>query len=130
MKWFVIFTLFLVGCTKQNEQTKIVTNYKAATPTLTKTANIANGKKLYTSKACASCHQQDGTGMNGRLGADFVNDKIVLSKTDEVLFDSIKNGIKKNGKYMPPQKKILNDKEIIDVLAYIRSAFTKKPINE
>lgn len=132
MKFLIFVLLFIVGCTQQEKKSDVQTvkHHKAATPTLTKTADIENGQKLYVSKSCAACHQIDGTGMNGQLGADFVNDTIVLSRSDEVLFDSIKNGVKKNGKYMPPQKGILNDTEIIDVLAYIRVTFTKKIISE
>ncbi|MCO4782206.1 MAG: cytochrome c [Candidatus Cloacimonetes bacterium] len=128
MKWFCLSFILLIGCTSQEsvDSKKPVKYHKPATPTLTKSGDISKGKALYVSKACASCHQMDGMGMKGALGADFVNDTIVLSKTDEVLLDSIKNGIMKNGKYMPPQKKILKDQEMIDVLAYIRSAFTKK----
>jgi mono/diheme cytochrome c family protein len=57
------------------------------------------------------------------LAASFVDDKSRLAKSDAELLNSIKNGVVANGKVMPPQKDVLSDTEMRDVLAYIRKTF-------
>jgi mono/diheme cytochrome c family protein len=81
------------------------------------------GAAIYAAN-CVACHQTDGTGMNGVLAADFVNDATRLAKTDEQLLHSITNGVQGKG-VMPPQKDILSAQAIADVLAYIRATFGK-----
>lgn len=75
---------------------------------------------LVYGKICVACHQADGTGLNGMLAASFAQDKTRLAKTDEQLLTSIRNGITKDGRVMPPQKDVLTDEEMHNALAYIR----------
>ena len=82
----------------------------------------AAGEAVYM-RACAACHQKDGSGMNGMLAADFVKDKSRLAKSNEVLLNSIANGITLDNRIMPPQKDVLSEQERKDVLSYIRQTF-------
>ncbi len=100
-----------------------------------KKANKANGKKLFqkTAKpmACAQCHGKKGDG-TGKLGAAFKSPKAprnftCASTMKEVsagqMFWIIKNGSKGTG--MVAHKKTLKDKEIWDVIKYIRTDIMK-----
>ena len=101
----------------------------------TKKANKANGKKLYqkTSKpmACKMCHGAKGDG-TGKLGKAFKSPKAPRNFTCKAtmkkvsagqMFHIIKNGSKGTG--MVAHKKTLKDKEIWDVVKYIRTTFVK-----
>lgn len=79
------------------------------------------GADVYA-RVCAACHGQDGKGNGGITGADFVNDDSRLSKPNEELLASIKDGVDANPP-MPPQDGILSDEEMKDALAYIRTEF-------
>lgn len=83
------------------------------------------GADVYT-KNCVPCHQADGTGMGGMLGANFVADKTRLAKTDKELLTSIRDG--KTGKIgtMPPWGPSLSEVQRRDALAYIRKTFGEK----
>jgi hypothetical protein len=56
------------------------------------------------------------------MGADFVNDKTILAKTDGALLQSIFEG---KGR-MPPGKNILNVEQALNVIDYIRLSFGEK----
>lgn len=78
------------------------------------------GERIYI-MYCTSCHGYDGTGLNG-LGADFVNDKSILAKTDGTLLQSIFEG---KGR-MPPWKNLLSVEQALNVIDYIRINFGDK----
>ena len=82
--------------------------------------NPDGGESVYAAH-CAGCHQPDGQGMAGVLGADFVHDASRLSKTDAQLLTSIANGVP--GTVMPMFVDALSLQERKDVLAYIRREF-------
>lgn len=88
---------------------------------------IADGKAVYT-QYCLPCHQEDGTGvpnLNPPLRkSDWVNgDKTRLIK---VILEGLDEEIEVNGesynRLMAPHN-FLTDKEVADVLTYIRSNF-------
>lgn len=80
--------------------------------------------RLIFKSACASCHGPRGKG-NGVL-AKLMNVKMInfakslasKRKSDETIMGIIRKG---RGKFMPGWSGVLNDDEIIDVTAYIRS---------
>lgn len=80
------------------------------------------GKKVYAT-FCVACHQLDGKGLNGKLAANFVDDKTRLAKSDEELLAAITNGFKGNIGQMPPWGPVLKPKARRDVLAYVRKTF-------
>ena len=70
---------------------------------------------------CVACHGRDGKGNNG-AGADFVNDKTILAKTDGTLLQSIFEG---KGR-MPAWKSLLSVEQALSVIDYIRINFGDK----
>lgn len=72
---------------------------------------------------CVACHGTDGKANGGTTGANFVDDKSRLAKTDEELLKSIAEG--KTGPIgtMPPWKAVLSPQQMNDVLAYVRASF-------
>ncbi|MBI5344271.1 MAG: cytochrome c [Deltaproteobacteria bacterium] len=91
--------------------------------------DIEAGKAVYE-KYCRYCHGEKGLG-DGVVAtaltphpADFVNDAIRMSKSDEELLKSITDGIRRDiggeALSMPAWKSILTEKERHDVLAYVR----------
>jgi mono/diheme cytochrome c family protein len=86
------------------------------------------GKAKYEAN-CVGCHGATGKGDGPAAAAlnpkpqDHTDGKVMNSLTDKYLFDIIKNGgasVKKSP-IMPASSKKLNDQEISDVVAYIRS---------
>jgi len=62
--------------------------------------------------------------MKGRLAADFVGDKSRLAKSDAALLASIRQGYTgPTGAVMPGWGHQLTEKQMLDVLAYIRNRF-------
>lgn len=126
----VIFTLAMVssayaGKCPQPRKTK---SAPSGTAKMDKTAKAdkANGKKLYQKKAkpmaCAMCHGKKGDG-GGKLGKalkpsprDFTCKKTMKKVSAGQMFWIIKKGSKGTG--MAPMK--LKDKEIWDVIKYVR----------
>jgi len=82
------------------------------------------GKRIYMER-CAMCHGSDGRGNNG-MAPDFREEWHRLGKSDEELAENIRNGMRTPGKYYdsgpkPPQA--IDDRDLEDVLAYLRRAF-------
>ena len=137
----VVFSLFAVssafaGKCPQPRKTKTAPggiSKKDMTAKEYKKANAANGKKIYlkTAKpmACQMCHGKKGDG-GGKLGKalkpsprDFTCATTMKKVSAGQMFWIIKNGSKGTG--MVAHKKTLKDKEIWDVVKYVRSTFVK-----
>lgn len=87
--------------------------------------DAVKGKEVYE-RACMSCHQADGTGMGGTLGANFREDKTRLAKPDSALFKSIKEGMTGTIGTMPAggtDGESIAEQDIKNVIAYIRKEF-------
>lgn len=84
------------------------------------------GKKVFNS--CLACHGKNATGVPN-LGADLVHSTFIASKSDEELIAFIKRGRLPTDPEtrlkltMPPKggNPALNDKQLADVVAYLRS---------
>lgn len=108
-----LLLLTLIGCSQTTDppyELKVAHHDAARHP----------GERTYI-MYCTSCHGYDGQGLNG-MGADFVNDKTILAKTDGALLQSIFEG---KGR-MPPGKNILNVEQALNVIDYIRLSFGEK----
>ena len=133
----VVFSLFTVssafaGKCPQPRKTKKAPG-AISKKDMTAKANVANGKKIYlkTAKpmACSMCHGKKGDGA-GKLGKalkpsprDFTCAATMKKVSAGQMFYIIKNGSKGTG--MVAHKKTLKDKEIWDVVKYVRSTFVK-----
>lgn len=104
-----------------------------AIPAVLFSQSIDEGKQTFT-QFCGTCHGNTGLGdgpaaaaLNPKprnlQDADYMN-----TKTDEQLFNVIKNGGAENGfsPIMPPWGASLNDETIQSVVMYIRSLSEKK----
>ena len=133
----VVFSLFTVssafaGKCPQPRKTKKAPG-AISKKDMTAKANVANGKKIYlkTAKpmACSMCHGKKGDG-GGKLGKalkpsprDFTCAATMKKVSAGQMFYIIKNGSKGTG--MVAHKKTLKDKEIWDVVKYVRSTFVQ-----
>ncbi|MBS1142915.1 MAG: cytochrome c, class [Proteobacteria bacterium] len=84
----------------------------ASTPAFA--ANIAAGQQLY-SMHCAACHGPRGEGVVPEAPKFRMGER--LEQPDMVLMQSVKSG----KKTMPPFFGILQDAQILDVLAFVRT---------
>jgi len=128
---FTVSSAFAVKCPQPRKTKKapatVIKKDKTAK------ANAANGEKIYQKKAkpmaCQMCHGKKGDG-GGKLGKalkpkprNFTCAGIMKTISAGQMFHIIKNGSKGTG--MVAHKKTLKDKEIWDVVKYIRSTFGK-----
>jgi mono/diheme cytochrome c family protein len=90
-----------------------------------------HGKMIFLQR-CTMCHGEDGRGREG-MAADLVGEWHRLTKSDQELSHNIRTGkLHTPGKIYtagqcPPQ--ILNDRDMNDVLAYLRNAFGTPQLN-
>jgi mono/diheme cytochrome c family protein len=90
--------------------------------------NQAEGRKLYAS-FCASCHGETGKGDGVAANSlpvkpqDHTNGAIMNQLSDQALADVISKGGGAVGKsnFMPAWGASLNDRQVRDIVAYIRS---------
>ncbi len=90
--------------------------------------NQAEGRKLYTAY-CASCHGETGKGDGVAAGSlpvkpkDHTNGTVMNQMTDQSLADVISKGGGPTGKssFMPAWGASVNEKQVRDIVAYIRS---------
>lgn len=97
-------------------------------PTLGAAQNAAEGRKLYAN-FCASCHGDKGKGDGVAAGSlpvkpqDHTNGAVMNQMSDQALADVISKGGGAVGKsvFMPAWGASLNDRQVRDIVAYIRS---------
>ncbi len=85
-------------------------------------AAIAAGKELWRDTGCYSCH---GGLAEGGVGPDLTDDTWVYKPTDKTLFRTISKG--RSGTNMVGWSADLDDDEIWQVIAYIRSLYLGNP---
>ena len=138
MAILALFTLVAVGSANAGGKCPQPRKTKSAPANVVKMdktakADAAKGKLIYnkTSKpmACKMCHGAEGDGA-GKLGAalkpkprNFACAETMKKVSAGQMFHIIKNGSKGTG--MVAHKKTLKDKQIWDVVKYIRSTWVK-----
>jgi len=94
------------------------------------TLSIANGKVVYTQN-CASCHQVDGHGVQN-MNPPLIQTSYVLgdkTKLIKIILNGFNEDVEINGNTYSntmASHDFLKDKEIADVLTYIRHSFGNK----
>jgi mono/diheme cytochrome c family protein len=82
-------------------------------PSKAQAGNIENGKRVFTRYGCYECHGREGQGSavtGPRVGPD------------PVPFEAFAQYIRKPAGEMPPYTdKVLSDKELVDIYAFIQS---------
>jgi mono/diheme cytochrome c family protein len=125
-------TVFAAASCPQPRKTKAAPG-NIAKMDKTASANLENGKKIYTKTskpmACKMCHGDKGDG-GGKLGAalkpkprNFACAETMKDVSAGQMFYVIKKGSPGTG--MVAHGKTLKDKEIWDVIKYIRSSWVK-----
>jgi aldose sugar dehydrogenase len=93
-------------------------------------ANQSPGAQLYT-KYCLTCHQADGGGVRNMFPPLAGNPKITGPSADiiKIVLNGLKGPIVVNerdyNQVMPPQN-YLDDKQIADILSYVRNEWGNK----
>lgn len=91
-------------------------------------ASVARGKTVFDSQ-CASCHMEDGNGLEGvfptLVKSDYFTDKNRLVKvvTTGLRGPIVVNGVNYDGE-MPAN--VLTDEQVSDVLNYVRNSWGNK----
>ena len=130
-KIFLLITVLTTACSVAIAQTKTAARKPAAKPALSPlAASIANGKKVYV-KYCLSCHQADGGGVMN-MNPPLTHTAYVLGDKNRIIklvLNGFSEGVEINGNTYTnamPSFNYLKDKEVADVLTYVRSHFTNK----
>ena len=135
----LIFLLSFVFAQQQQENENNLVKKKGAVPAkpaVKKTnylkLSVQRGKFIYK-KACLSCHQEDGDGVP-RMFPTLVKTKWVLGKKTDLIQIVMKGSsgqVEIEGEtyhnVMAPHND-LTDRQIADVLSYVRNSFGKKAI--
>ena len=125
----IVFILTDIGSPQFNnlfngnysERSGFMDHQKTGPPILI--SDIDSGKSIYT-QYCISCHLENGTANGGKTGADFTN-KEGMARSDEELLNSIRNGVTGKIGVMPGWKGVLTERQMENVLYYIRATFQK-----
>lgn len=130
-KALTIFTVFILvaacGNKKQATPQKPASTTKVVEAPQVLSAAQQAGQRVY-SKVCLACHQVDGSGVPG-MHPPIIESKFVNGNPDkliQIILEGMSGEIEVNGdiynSIMPPHVHLSN-KEIADVLTYVRSNF-------
>jgi mono/diheme cytochrome c family protein len=81
----------------------------------------AEGKKLYDAQGCMACH---GNNARGAVGPDLTDDEWLRAPSDEMIFNTIKNG--RAGTLMSPFRDAMTDEQIWKIVTYLRDENRKR----
>lgn len=94
-------------------------------PPLLPAQQAMNGKALYE-QSCQVCHAEDGTGAMPGV-ADLTGTKGPLTRTNDQLVRSIREGVQREGAAMtmPPNggNPLLSEDDIANIINYMRKTF-------
>jgi mono/diheme cytochrome c family protein len=74
-------------------------------------------------QTCLHCHGVDGRGGGGVTAADFTSPAGPLTRRDDVLMASVRDGVRGSVGVMPPHRDLLDDERIRGVVAYVRERY-------
>jgi len=121
-----ILLVLVIACNSLKAQVKHSSKFSKSHLAL----SIANGKLVYTQN-CASCHQVDGHGVQN-MNPPLIQTSYVLgdkTKLIKIILNGFNEDVEINGNTYSntmASHDFLKDKEIADVLTYIRHSFGNK----
>ena len=121
-----ILLVLVIACNSLKAQVKHSSKFSKSHLAL----SIANGKLVYTQN-CASCHQVDGHGVQN-MNPPLIQTSYVLgdkTKLRKIILNGFNEDVEINGNTYSntmASHDFLKDKEIADVLTYIRQSFGNK----
>ena len=122
----IVFALIITSCGNKKQPTQQTVIVQPEKPKIESAAQQA-GKKVY-STVCLACHQADGSGVPG-MHPPIIESKSVNGDPDRlirIVLEGMSGKIEVDGEIynsiMPPHA-YLSNKEIADVLTYVRSSF-------
>ena len=122
--------LLLAGCGQSSEPAAATTASAPSAPVAaTPEADLVNGRAAFV-RVCAVCHQVTGQGVPG-VFPPLVGSHLVTAADPGVAIRIVLHGLQgpievKGQTYnsaMPPQGPLLKDRDIADVLSYVRSSW-------
>ena len=124
----VIAGLFLTATTyAQQPRPKTI---RPGAPIMGLTGSVADGQLIYK-KYCLTCHQADGGGVP-RMNPPLIKTSYVLgdkARIIKIVLNGFSEQVDIDGDYYSnamPAFDFLKDKEVADVLTYVRNSFTNK----
>jgi mono/diheme cytochrome c family protein len=127
MKKYVTVVIFIFSCFQLMAQVKAKTKPR---PAGTLTSSVVSGKSIYV-KYCLTCHQADGGGVPN-MNPPLIKTSYVLgdkTRLIKVVLNGFSENVDIDGESysnIMPAHDFLKDKEIADVLTYVRKSFTNK----
>ncbi|MDQ6599615.1 c-type cytochrome [Bacillus salipaludis] len=91
---------------------------KGVIPVHKDTKAIAAGEKIYR-QHCLACHGQTGKGEGTKVGTAINNQQFLGTVTNRDLYEYVKSG--RNGTDMPAYRTILSEKDLNQLVTFIRS---------
>lgn len=88
-------------------------------------AILTNGKKVFTSNNCQSCHRDDGGG--NAVGPNLTDTYWIHGGSIKSIFTTIKVGVVEKG--MPAWGKVMSPSDVRDVAFYVMSLQGSNPVN-
>lgn len=85
---------------------------------------LKEGKRLYLSAGCMACH---GNNARGAVGPDLTDDVWLRQPSDEMVFNTIKNG--RSGTAMSGFGTDLSDQQIWTIITWLRDENQKRKTN-
>lgn len=130
MNKIIVIVFLLIPFCELFNNTDLASNNTDRKATIFAQQSLKEGEAVFK-KYCISCHQADGSGVP-HMAPPLIQTKYVLGDKEDMI-KIVLNGLKgveinEQTYYnpMPPLGTVLKDKEIADVLTYVRNSFGNK----
>ncbi len=134
-----LLTVLVVSCNNRanTDDTKVVEEKEKAEQTAGSEQDfMQKGEKVYN-RVCLVCHQSDGSGVP-MMYPPVIESSYISGNTDSLIvliLEGMSGPVVVKGEQynsiMPPQKDVLDDKEIADLINFLRNSYgnSGEPVN-